>query len=350
VLKIEGLRIELPEFSLRDIRLDIAEQDYFILVGPTGAGKTLLLETIAGLYPVKSGRILLANRDITSLEPEKRGVGIVYQDCALFPHLTVMENIAYGLRIKKTDKHNILSALKNISDTVGVKHLLDRKPATLSGGEKKKIALARALIVKPQLLLLDEPLSALDPENRELMREELKSLQDLLGITIIHVTHDFEEAISLGKHIAVLGNGEIKQVGTPEQIFREPNSEFVARFTLTQNIYTGVVENTDGYIKFTMRDKEFVVAKTTGEGHCFATIRPEEIIISKEPSQNGTINCFAGQVTRIADRGALISISVDIAPEITCIVTRRTFNETGLSTGQQVYVSFKPEAVHIISD
>lgn len=236
MLSLRGLRVEVGNFALRDIDLSIETGDYFMVVGPTGAGKTLLLETIAGLYPVHSGEIWLNGENITRLEPERRGVGIVYQDSALFPHLSVADNIVFGLKVRRS-AGDIERQLNDMAALVKVGHLLGRKPQSLSGGEKQKVALARSLIVKPQLLLLDEPFSALDPETRESLRWELRRIHAEFGTSMIQVTHDFEEALLLGKHAALVGEGQLKQVGTPEDIFRHPNSEFVAGFTMMKNVF-----------------------------------------------------------------------------------------------------------------
>ena len=228
MIRITGLYAAAGLFQLKDINLEIEEGDYFMLVGPSGAGKTVLLETIVGVHKTQKGTIQIGERIINTVEPEKRGVSLVYQDCALFPHLTVRENIVFGLKVRNESKARIKTEMEWISSILKVDHLLDRKPGTLSGGERHKVALARSLIVRPRLLLLDEPLSALDPVNRETLQQELRLVHSKMDITIIHVTHDFEEAMTLGKHIAVIDQGQIRQSGTPDQIFRQPASEMVA--------------------------------------------------------------------------------------------------------------------------
>lgn len=244
MIKVSDLCVDLGDFLLENIDLDVKPGEYFVILGPTGAGKTVLLESIAGLYRLKRGRIWVGGEEVTQLEPEKRGISIVYQDQMLFPHLSVRDNITFGLKLRKASGQDIKSTLSWLVELLDIDHLLHRKPDTLSGGEKQKVALARALSIKPQLLLLDEPLSALDPENREGVQRELRRLHNRLKLTTVHVTHDFEEAIALGDRIAVLGDGRIHQVGTPEQIFRQPNSEFVARFAMVRNIF--ICEVTDG--------------------------------------------------------------------------------------------------------
>ena len=347
MLNLQKLRVEFRDFALQDINLEVMPGDYFMIVGPTGSGKTVLLETIAGLHRVRSGEIRMDNKNITDLEPEKRRMAIVYQDCALFPHLSVAENIIFGLKVRKTDRKDIKQALEEIAATIGVAHLLHRKPSTLSGGERQKVALARSLIVKPDLLLLDEPLSALDPESRENAREELRRIHQRLNTTTIHVTHDFEEAISMGNRMAVLGQGQVKQIGTPEQIFRAPNSVFVARFTMARNIYEGKLHYINGGPVFSINGTDFTVAGAHDEGECYGAIRPEDIFISLEHVDPGIPNCFKGIISGIVDGSARLYVSIDLPLKITCFVTRQFFKENGLSSGQSVYIIFKPSAVHL---
>jgi ABC-type sugar transport system ATPase subunit len=230
MIKLLDVCLDLGQFALKHVSLEVQKGDYFMLVGPTGAGKTVLLESIAGLHRIKAGQIWLDGLRVNNLEPEDRGITLVYQDCALFPHMSVAENINFGLRVRRKTVAEINTERKWIVDLLGLGPLLSRKPNNLSGGEKQKVSLARSLVIRPRLLLLDEPLSALDWQVRQDLQQELKRLHQILGITVIHVTHDFEEALALGGHMAVIEGGQIKQTGTPEEIFRQPGSEFVARF------------------------------------------------------------------------------------------------------------------------
>ena len=347
MIQVKNLSVSIGDFALRDINLSVETGEYFIILGPTGAGKTVLLESIAGLYPVKSGQIWLRGKEVTRFEPERRNISIVYQDHVLFPHLSVAENILFGLKLRRQSREQLGETLDWLSDLLNIAHLMGRKPGTLSGGERQKVALARALSVRPELLLLDEPLSALDPETREGVQKELRRLHDRLKITTIHVTHDFEEAIALGNRIAVLGEGHIKQVGTVEQIFHQPNSEFVARFTVARNIFTGeVVDRDDGNTVFRTGDTELaVVTELHGEWH--ASVRPEDILISREPLTSSARNSFCGTITSVSDRGSTLYLTVTMPPDFVCLVTRRFFGEMALAEGQQVYITFKASAVHI---
>ena len=251
------------------------------------------------------------------------------------------------MRLRKKTKQEIKTTLDWLVELLGIAHLLNRKPDTLSGGELQKVALARALSIKPELLLLDEPLSAIDHEGREQVQRELRRLHGELGVTTIHVTHDFEEAIALGDRIAVLGDGCIQQVGTSEQIFRQPSSEFVARFAMTRNIFNGeVVENDREDTIFCTEDAEIVVA-TALRGRWHAAIRPEDILISPEPLHSSARNSFRGTITSIANKGSILYLTVTLPPDFICLVTRRSFEEMNLAEGQQVYITFKASAVHI---
>ena len=229
MIKVSKLTVKLGDFSLRNVNLDVESGEYFIVLGPTGSGKTVLLETIAGLHPVIEGTVSVNGRDITDLQPERRGLGIVYQDHVLFPHLSVWENVAFGLKSTGCPKPEIRTKVEKVAQLVNIDHLLLRKPRGLSGGERQRVSLARALVIEPKVLLLDEPLSALDPEAREKVQHQLEDIHRRLNVTIIHVTHDFEEALSLGNRVAVLNKGQVVQVGTPDDIMRRPNSEFGRR-------------------------------------------------------------------------------------------------------------------------
>jgi molybdopterin-binding protein len=347
MIDIKNLSVDLGEFVLSDVSLKIEEGEYFIILGPTGAGKTVLLESIAGLHPIKTGEIWLRGKEVTRLEPEKRNISIVYQDHVLFPHLSVKENISFGLKMHKLKKQAIVERVNWIVELLSINHLLHRRPDTLSGGERQKVSLARALSTQPEILLIDEPLSALDPESRENVQMELRQLHQTLGVTTLHVTHDFEEAVSLGDRIAVIGEGQLKQVGTSDEIFRQPNSEFVARFAMARNILSGTVIRRQGQdVVFRAGDTEFVVV-TEREGDCHASLRPEDIIISLEPLRSSARNCYLGTITSVIDKGSTLYITINVPPELSSLVTRHSYDEMGLQEGKEVYITFKASSVHL---
>ena len=347
MISIQGVNLHLPGFALLDINLQINRGDYFILVGPSASGKTVLLETIAGLHKTASGSICIGDRDVTGLQSEKRSVGMVYQDCALFPHLSVRENIAFGLRMRRQPEPQISRELERVAPLLGIAPLLSRGIHNLSGGEKQKVALARALVTNPQVLLLDEPLGALDPQTREEVRQEITTLHRELGITVLHVTHDFEEAVTMGTRLAVIGDGVIRQVGTPDEIFRSPGSEFVARFTLATNVFSGVANRgRDGTTRFTVGNTALAAA-TDMEGACWAAVRPENVFISATRPAEGTLNTFPAVITGIVNKGTLVNIKVELPPELICLLTRPSFDRLGLDLGQQVFVTIAPSSVHL---
>jgi len=362
-VQVRDLWVDLDEFHLREIDLDVTPGEYFVILGPTGAGKTVLLETIAGLHQPRKGCILVDGEDVTDVPPERRSIGFVYQDYVLFPHLSVAGNIAFGLRLRRVGRGVVEERVTEISRLLGIDHLMHRRPGTLSGGEAQRVALARALVVEPRLLLLDEPLSALDPGMREGLQRELARVHRELGTTTIHVTHDFEEAVALGNRIGVVNEGRVVQVGPPEEIFRRPDSEFVARFVGVRNIFRGEIRpGDDGYQVLSLdpstgsgqRGVEIAVV-TNLVGSVHGSIRPEEIVISSEPFHSSARNSFRGRIVNVADRGTFVYVTVRVPfdcaqgrpPDFTCIITRRSLEEMELREGLEVYVSFKASAVHI---
>ena len=242
MIGIKNLSKDWKEFSLKDINLEVKKGEYFVILGPTGAGKTLLLETIAGFYFPDSGGVWIEGQNVTNLPAERRGIGFIYQDYSLFPHLTVEENIEFGLKLRKSASQDTnRKRVKEIMDWLCISHLAHRYPATLSGGEQQKVAIARAIATEPSILLLDEPLAALDRRTSDYLREELKRVKLKSGIIMVHVTHDHTEAMVLADRIAVMMNGRIMQVGTPYEIFNKPQNEEIADFVGVENILSGVV-------------------------------------------------------------------------------------------------------------
>ncbi len=231
---------------LKDLNLEIHEGELLALLGPSGCGKTTTLRVIAGLMEVTSGSFILDGEDMTHIPVHKRGFGVVFQSYALFPHLTVSENIAFGLKMRKMDKETIDEKVEKMADICGIKEYLKRYPAHLSGGQRQRVALARALVIEPKILLLDEPLSNLDAQLRIQMRSSIKRIQREVGITTVFVTHDQEECFSISDRVAIMDKGRIVQCSTPEEIYNHPADEMIARFVGFSNFFSSSVYKSFG--------------------------------------------------------------------------------------------------------
>jgi putative spermidine/putrescine transport system ATP-binding protein len=291
-VRLEGLTKAFGKIrAVDDVDLDIAEGEFFAMLGPSGSGKTTVLRTIAGFERPTRGTVRLAGRDVTRLAPFERDVNTVFQDYALFPHMSVRDNVAYGLRVRRVSRTERRDRAEEALATVRLPDMGDRRPSQLSGGQRQRVALARALVVKPKVLLLDEPLGALDLKLREEMQVELKGLQRQVGITFVFVTHDQQEALTMSDRIAVVNGGKIEQVGTPTEIYEHPATPFVAGFVGTSNLIGGeAAEN------------------VLGRAGVYS-VRPEKIRISAdldtpvnpdEDSATGTVAevIYAGSATR----------------------------------------------------
>jgi len=348
MIEVRGLNIRLGEFRLVDVNLRVEEGEYFVLLGPTGAGKTVLVECIAGLHVPDSGRILIDGRDVTEAPPEERGVGYVPQDYALFPHLTVYENMAFGLKLRKVPKKEEERAISEWVEKLRIGHLLGRHPLTLSGGEKQRVALARALVLRPKVLLLDEPLSALDERSRERLIGELKAIHKETGATTIHVCHNFEEALALADKIGVINEGRIVQVGSPEEIFYRPRSEFVALFTRAENVFRGRSEPIgDGLVRFVTEGGVDFVVRGEKRGEGLLVVRPEELRVSLGKPADSP-NVLRGGVRRVVDRGAMVRVEVASEPPVVALVPKGEAQREGIEEGKKVFVSFPPEKGWVI--
>lgn len=346
MLELKGISKQLGDFRLHNIDLRVEDREYLMILGPTGTGKTVILEIIAGMYPPDTGQICFGGKNITCCDPEERQIGFVYQDYLLFPHLDVRANILFGLKVRKTPRLVMQSQLDQIVGVLRISHLLNRYPATLSGGEKQRVALARALITRPKLLLLDEPLSALDPQTREVFRYELKNIHTETGMTTIHITHDFTEAVSLADRIVVMRDGRIEQVGIPGELFDRPQSQFVARFLGAENIYEGKVVVDNG-VKAVQIGGVRLATVTECEGQVSVTIRPEDIILSREMIHSSARNCLKGRVTEIIPLGAIVKVKLDTGITLTGLITRTSAEDIGIFSGQTLYAIFKSVAVHV---
>ncbi|MDD2666290.1 MAG: tungstate ABC transporter ATP-binding protein WtpC [Methanocellales archaeon] len=350
MIQIEGVSKDLGEFFLRDVDLEIYDNEYFVILGPTGAGKSVLLETLAGIYRPEKGRIFIDDQNITYIPPRKRNIGMVYQDYTLFPFLTVEENIAFGLKLRKMNKIKIKRKVEELEELLHISHLANRYPDTLSGGEQQKVAIARAIAIEPPILLLDEPLSALDTRTRKYLREELKRIKKELDITMVHVTHDQTEAMFLADRIGIMMDGEIVQVGTPREIFNEPINERVAEFVGVENILEGVIEsNEDGITIVSIKGHRIEAVSNYSVGDKVRLcLRPEDITLVLSRDKSSARNSFKGMITQIVPLGALIQVNVNCSFPIIALVTKRSLEDIGLKEGDEVIVSFKATAIHIL--
>ena len=310
ILKLESVTKSFgPVRAVDGISLDIYENEFFALLGPSGCGKTTLLRLLAGFETLTSGQILLLGNDIAPLPPEKRPLNLMFQSYALFPHMTVRQNLSYGLEMEKLPKTEIRERVDAILATTDLSALADRKPEQLSGGQKQRVALARALVKRPKVLLLDEPLGALDKKLRERMQLELKRLQHDVGITFIIVTHDQEEALVMADRIAILNHGKILQCGSPVEIYDQPVDRFVANFIGVMNFIDGRVD--DGG-RFGAGDFALEIANAAPVNKATWAIRPENVTVS----DTGT--GLSGKITDIAyhglDRVLHVQTSVSAQP------------------------------------
>ncbi len=331
---------------VRDFVLDVAQGEFVSFLGPSGCGKTTTLRMIAGFEVPGEGTIHIDGRDVTRLRPNQRDVGMVFQSYALFPNMTVADNVAFGLKVAKRPAPEIRQRVEEMLSLVKLPQLANRFPHQLSGGQQQRVALARALSIKPQVLLLDEPLSALDAKIRVSLREEIRALQRKLGITTIYVTHDQEEALSMSDRIVVMNEGQIEQVGTPFEIYNFPRTGFVASFVGTLNILHGkVIDPAAGRIA--IDDQEIVAGHAIADAKAgdmrSLAIRPEVVALGadRRNQMRGTIEHvnFLGSVVRIRVRFRDNSLLLD------------AFNHPSVAPpepGQSVVVGFAPENVLVL--
>jgi len=349
-LKLDGIHKSFGKFeALRDIALAVRRGELMVFLGPSGCGKTTLLRIVAGLETQDRGTIVQDGRDISRLPAIKRDYGIVFQSYALFPNLTIRDNVAYGLVNRRQGRERIAARVKELLTLVGLPDSGAKYPGQMSGGQQQRIALARALAAAPGLLLLDEPLSALDAIERVRLRGEIRALQRRLGVTTIMVTHDQEEALSVADRIVVMNAGRIEQVGTPREIYGAPATPFVADFVGKINVLPAVAE---GGGRFRVGTLSLDVAcREVATGTAVKLyLRPEEIAVNANGAAPG--NNLAARVAHIEFLGAfcMIGIALDAvdAPALVANVPRQTVDAAKLATGQAVTVSLPPSALRVL--
>ena len=322
--------------AVDDFNLEVKRGEFVTFLGPSGCGKTTTLRMIAGFEMPTSGEILLNGEDISQLPANKRPINTVFQRYALFPHINIYDNIAFGLKLKKLPKEEIRKKVKRVLDIVDLEGFENRKISTLSGGQQQRIAIARALVNEPEILMLDEPLGALDLKMRQEMQLELKHMHDELGITFIYVTHDQEEALTMSDKIVVLSEGRIQQIGTPEDIYNEPQNAFVADFIGESNIFKGIMT---GHMKVRFCGGEFMGMDDVAEGTLVdVVVRPEDVIITKP--EDGVVE---GEVVSVIFKGMHYEVTVESGKYEMVIRTTKCY-----SVGERIGMKLEPDGIHIM--
>jgi len=355
VTKIYNPGSSQPVKALDRVSLTIGDNEFFTLLGPSGCGKTTLLRLIAGFEQVSGGEIMLFDEEIANLEPNHRPVNTVFQHYALFPHMSVAQNVAFGLERLKKPQDEIDATVERMLALVKMKQLADRRPNQLSGGQQQRVALARALAPSPKVLLLDEPLSALDLKLRQAMREELKQLQKETGITFVFVTHDQEEALAMSDRIAVMSDGEVQQIGRPTDIYEHPVNRFVADFIGDTNFLDGeIVAINDDLVTCRIGAQSLYEAENSG-GHAVGDkvtlfLRPEKIGLSP-PGGAGGAGARPGKVSNIIYLGNQAAYTVDMGDgiELTAQARPREDGNLPFALGDSLEVGFSARALRVLA-
>jgi putative spermidine/putrescine transport system ATP-binding protein len=330
------------QLVVRDLDLDIRRGEFLTLLGPSGSGKTTTLMMLSGFETPTAGRILLSGRDITLTPPYRRGIGMVFQNYALFPHMTVGENVAYPLKLRGLGAAAAADKVKAALAMVRLEGLQDRRPMQLSGGQQQRVALARALVFEPELVLLDEPLGALDKQLRERMQIELKTLHERLGVTMVYVTHDQGEALTMSDRIAVFSEGRIRQLATPFEVYENPANAFVASFIGENNRLEGIVAGRDGaYLLVDVVGGSKVKARSAGTisigSKVVLSVRPERVSLEAAGRDN-RFRLRLESIVYVGDASRLI-LSASFAPEFV-VKTDRAPGEIGVMRGQEFEVGW----------
>jgi spermidine/putrescine transport system ATP-binding protein len=356
-LELVGIRKEYPGFvAIENLDLKIPAGEFFALLGPSGCGKTTTLRLVAGLDSPTQGKILIGNQDVTATKPHERPVNTVFQNYALFPHMSVLENVAFGLRQRKVG--DPLPKATEALKLVELEHLAERRPTQLSGGQQQRVALARALVNRPSLLLLDEPLGALDLKLRRQMQVELKAIQMEVGLTFLHVTHDQEEAMDMADTVAVMNKGRIEQMGAPEALYERPKTLFVSKFLGQSNIFVGdVVESSGDSISISVGGRQIKVPTNRAEkttGKIAIGVRPEKAFFHEdaEPSANAGLNVVGpGEIIDIRFTGVSNQYLIDIPNLGEVTVFAQNIGKSPVTElGAKVWVSWKVEHSFGLSD
>ena len=329
---------------VKDLNLDIEAGEFVTMLGPSGSGKTTCLMMLAGFETATHGDIELGGRPINNIPPHKRGIGMVFQNYALFPHMTVAENLAFPLKVRKLGDSEVTDKVNKVLDMVQMSAFGDRKPAQLSGGQQQRIALARALVFEPELVLMDEPLGALDKQLREHMQYEIKHIHESLGVTVVYVTHDQSEALTMSNRIAVFDDGVIQQLADPVTLYEKPENAFVAQFIGENNRLTGTVKSVSkGVASVTLDSGDDVKAlaiNTGGAGErTLLSIRPERCIVTDKKTRG--MSALHGRIEELIYLGDHIRCRMNVAGDDQFVVkVPNTSDKLGLNIGAEVYVGW----------
>jgi len=352
MIEIQNLSMKLGEFSLKNINLAIGDREYFVILGPTGAGKTIILECIAGLHRIKQGEIWIDGNNATRRAPEERNIGYVPQDYVLFPLLNVADNIAFGLRQMNCTKTQIVEKVKDLSNLMSVSHLLNRDTRSLSGGEKQRVALARALALSPKVLLLDEPLSSLDLQTSKYLKMELRHIHNKTGITTLHITHNQMEAEELADRIDILNMGRLEQVGKPKEVFFYPENESVSDFIGAPNILACDAFRTlgQGLAEVNCRGLRIILPYDCGQIKRIALF-PRDIYISDTQPPGPQVNRFKGITTSIKLSGSVVRIEARIGENtLQAEMPHDIFEDMDLTVGKEAFLILKLRGIRIFED
>ena len=350
MIHTDKLLFRIGEFQLDQVSIEVLKGEYFSLLGPPGSGKTLFLECLCGLVRIASGHIYIDGTDVTDIEPRARGIGYVPQDYALFPNLSVERNISFGLRVNNRSREEINNKVRRSAEMLGIKHLLKRSVYGLSGGEKQRVALARALVMEPKVLLLDEPVCALDEATRQEVCVQLHNIQRLLGLTTIHVSHNLEETFSVADKAAILYQGRLQQIGAMDELLRRPQNEFVARFMRCRNIFSGQVLTQEPESSNTRVRVGDVVLLVPGkhEGRIKFIIRPESILLSTEQKSGTVNNKLQVMLIRSRDFGNYVQVELKGALDLVAHLSHAAFAELKVKPQTKLIAVLQAENIHVI--
>ncbi|PKL10919.1 MAG: polyamine ABC transporter ATP-binding protein [Spirochaetae bacterium HGW-Spirochaetae-8] len=330
--------------AVQQVNIDIQPGEFFTLLGPSGCGKTTLLRMIAGFEMPTSGQILIQDQDVSSKTPDKRDIGMVFQNYALFPHLNVFNNIAYGLKLKKVPKDEIEKRVHVALNMVQMDDFAERVPSQMSGGQQQRVALARALVMEPSVLLFDEPLSNLDAKLRIHMRDEIRRIQKKIGITTVYVTHDQSEAMAVSDKVVILKDGIVQQVDTPQRVYQHPANEFVANFIGKANILDGkIVESTETRAKVEIRGVVFdvpVYKKRAQGAEVRVVVRPESVLVGQQG--------FTATVTKSVYMGTTQDYRLKFEAWDVEISDNNPTSKRVYAEGEEMAFSFDPESIHVL--